>query len=66
MSIVRQLVHGFRNLLRRKQADQDIADEVDNFFAEVKADFEARGSTIRQRQGMCYSSCPQRLLNGAE
>ena len=45
MSIVRQLVHGFRNLLRRKQADQDIADEVDDFFAEVKADFEARGLT---------------------
>jgi putative ABC transport system permease protein len=45
MSIARQLVRGFRNLLRRKYADEDIADEVDSFFAETKADFEARGLT---------------------
>jgi len=45
MSIARQLVRGFRNLLRRKYADEDIADEVDSFFAEAKADFEACGLT---------------------
>src|SRR5581483_11467983 len=43
MSIARQLVRGFRNLLRRERADEDIADEVDSFFAEAKADMEARG-----------------------
>jgi hypothetical protein len=45
MLLVRQLARGFRNLLRRKRADEDIADEVDSFFAEAKADFEARGLT---------------------
>jgi predicted permease len=45
MSIARQLVRGLRNLLRRKYADEDIADEVDSFFAEAKAAFEARGLT---------------------
>ena len=45
MSIARQLLHGLRNLFRRKRADNDIADEVDSFFAETKADLEARGLT---------------------
>jgi predicted permease len=45
MWIARQLVRGFRNLLRRERADEDIADEVDSFFAEAKADMEARGLT---------------------
>ncbi len=43
MSIVRQLGRGLRNLLRRRHADEEVADEVDGFFAETKADFEARG-----------------------
>ncbi len=43
MSIVRQLARGWRNLLRRRHADEEVADEVDSFFAETKADFEARG-----------------------
>jgi hypothetical protein len=47
MSMVRQLVHGFRNLLRRKYSEENIADEVDN-FAEPKADFEARGLTAHE------------------
>ncbi len=47
MSIGRQLVRGFRNLVQRKRADGDIADEVDSFIAESKADFEARGLTAR-------------------
>jgi putative ABC transport system permease protein len=45
MSIAWQLVRGFRNLLRRKRADGEIADEVDSFFAEARADMEARGLT---------------------
>ncbi len=45
MSIVRQLARGLRNLFGRKQADEDIADEVDSFFAEAKAEMEARGLT---------------------
>jgi putative ABC transport system permease protein len=47
MSIVRQPVRGFRNLIRRKRADGDIADEVDSFITEAKADFEARGLTAQ-------------------
>lgn len=43
MSILRQLAHGVRNLVRSKRADDDIADEVESFVAEAKAEFEARG-----------------------
>jgi len=43
MWFVRQLVRGFRNLLRRKHADKDIADEVESYYAEAKADLETRG-----------------------
>ena len=45
MSIARQVVRGFRNLLRRERADEDIADEVESFFAEAKADMQTRGLT---------------------
>jgi hypothetical protein len=45
MSIARQVLHGLRNLIRRKNADEDIADEVESFFAEAQADLEARGVT---------------------
>jgi putative ABC transport system permease protein len=45
VSIARQLVRGLRNLLRRERADGEIAEEVDSFFAEAKADMEARGLT---------------------
>lgn len=47
MPIARQLVRGFRNLVRRERADEDVADEVDSFFAEAKADMEARGLTAQ-------------------
>ncbi len=43
MSIARQLIRGFGNLLRRRHADEGIADEVDSFYAEAQAEFEARG-----------------------
>jgi hypothetical protein len=42
---LRQLGRGLRNLLRRSRADEEIADEVESFFAETKADFETRGLT---------------------
>src|ERR1700733_5885074 len=45
MSIGRQLARGLRNLFKRTQADEDVADEVDSFFTEAKADLEARGLT---------------------
>src|SRR5579875_582536 len=48
MSMVRQLVYGLRNLFRRKHADENVADEVDEFFAETKADFQARGLTAEE------------------
>ncbi len=47
MSIARQLFHGFRNLVRRKHAEDNISDEVESFFAEARADFEARGLAPR-------------------
>lgn len=47
MSIGRQLARGFRNLLRRKHADENIADEVDSFLAEAEADLQARGLTAQ-------------------
>lgn len=43
MSILRQLTHGVRNLVRSKRANDEIADEVDSFLAETKAEFEVRG-----------------------
>ena len=47
MSIARHLAYGLRNMIRRKRADEDIADEVDSFLAESKADWEARGLMAR-------------------
>lgn len=43
MAILRQLAHGARKLIQPTKADHDIADEVDSFFMETKAEFEARG-----------------------
>ena len=43
MPILRQLAHGVRNLVRPKRAIDEIADEVDSFVTEAKAEFEARG-----------------------
>ncbi len=50
MSMLRQVLHGFRNLLWRGQADEEIVDEVDNFFAEAKAEFESRGLTAGEAE----------------
>ncbi|HEY6991046.1 MAG TPA: ABC transporter permease [Bryobacteraceae bacterium] len=43
MPLLRQLAHGVRNLVRSKRANDEIADEVDSFVAEAKAEFEACG-----------------------
>jgi predicted permease len=43
MSILRQLLHGLRKLSRPNRADTEISDEIDNFFAEARAEFEACG-----------------------
>jgi predicted permease len=43
MAILRQLARGARKLIRPTRADHDIADEVDSFFTETKAEFESRG-----------------------
>ena len=43
MSIARQFLRGLCNLLQRKRADQDIADEVDNFLAEAEAELKKSG-----------------------
>ncbi len=43
MAVLQQLLHGFRNLARRQHADKNVADEIDSFFAEAKAELEARG-----------------------
>ena len=48
MAIARQFLRGLRNLLRRKRADEDIADEVDSFFAEAKAEFQRRGADAHE------------------
>ncbi|HEY6988165.1 MAG TPA: permease prefix domain 1-containing protein, partial [Bryobacteraceae bacterium] len=43
MAVLQQLLHGLRNLTRRQHADKNVADEIDSFFAEAKAELEARG-----------------------
>ena len=43
MSLWRQLSRGLRGLLNRKAADRDIADEVEQYVAEVAAALEANG-----------------------
>ena len=48
MAIARQFLRGLRNLLRRKRADEDIADEVDSFFADAKAEFQRRGADAHE------------------
>lgn len=43
MSLLRQLIRGVRTLVNRPAADREIADEVDHFLAEARADLESRG-----------------------
>jgi putative ABC transport system permease protein len=41
--MMRQFLHGVRNLVRPQRAQADAADEVESYLAEAKAEFEARG-----------------------
>ena len=43
MSVWRQLTRGLRVLANRRDADKDIADEVEHYLEEAAATFEARG-----------------------
>src|SRR5262249_39155668 len=43
MSFWRQLTRGLRVLTNRKAADQDVSDEVQHYFEETTAAFEAKG-----------------------
>jgi putative ABC transport system permease protein len=58
MSLWRQLAYGLRNLVRRDRNDQDVADEVEQYFDEAAADWRSRGLSpedarraARQEQG---------------
>ncbi|HKE31463.1 MAG TPA: permease prefix domain 1-containing protein, partial [Candidatus Angelobacter sp.] len=43
MSLWRQLMRGLRVLGNRRAADQDVSDEVQHYFEETTAAFEAKG-----------------------
>src|SRR5215471_1989100 len=43
MSFWRQLTRGLRALTNRKAADQDVSDEVQHYFEQAVAEFEAKG-----------------------
>jgi putative ABC transport system permease protein len=50
VSLWRQLTHGLRALSRPAAADQDIADEVESYFQEAAAAFEASGMSKAKAQ----------------
>jgi len=43
MSLWRQLTYGLRNLIHRQDHDQDVADEVEQYFEEATAEWKLRG-----------------------
>jgi putative ABC transport system permease protein len=43
MALWRQLSYGLRGLLRRRQRDSDVADEVEQYYADATAEWTARG-----------------------
>jgi hypothetical protein len=45
VSLWRQLTYGFRSLLHRSKADDDVTDEVRQYFEETVAAWQARGLT---------------------
>mgnify|MGYP003694212757 CR=1 FL=1 len=51
MSLWRQLSHGVRTLMNRSAADQDIADEVQDYYERSVASASGRGS-------LAGSGCP--------
>ena len=48
MSLWRQLTHGLRSLIHRTRADQDVADEVEQYFEEATAASMARGLSAEE------------------
>jgi putative ABC transport system permease protein len=50
MSLWRQLKHGFRALVRRRDSDRDIADEVQHYFEKEVADLVAHGTKPAEAQ----------------
>jgi putative ABC transport system permease protein len=48
MSLWRQLTHGLRSLIHRAPVDQDIADEVQQYFEEAAAACRARGLSVEE------------------
>ncbi len=46
MSLWRQLTYGFRKLIRRTAADDDAADEVQQYFDEAVASWKSRGLSV--------------------
>ncbi len=57
MSIWRQVVWGLRGLLRRTAQNQEISDEVGQYFDEAAADFEARGLTQEEARRAARIEC---------
>ena len=48
MTLLRQFARGVRNLVRSKRANDEIAEEVESFFAEARAELEARGLSPKE------------------
>src|ERR1700744_1902914 len=48
MALLRPLVHGIRNLLRRTKRERDVTDEVEQYFDEAVAAQVQRGMTIEE------------------
>ncbi len=48
MSLWRQITRGLRVLTHRRRADQDVADEVRDYFDHATAEFEARGLSAEE------------------
>lgn len=48
MTLLRQFARGVRNLVRSKRANDEIAEEVESFFAEARAELEASGLSPKE------------------
>ena len=50
MSLWRQITYGFRRLIQHSAADDDVADEVQQYFEESVAAWQTRGLTLKTRK----------------
>jgi putative ABC transport system permease protein len=57
MSFWRQVTHGLRGLLRRKERDREIDDEVQSYFDELTAAYRARGLTEEEARQAARREC---------